>query len=983
MKKSLLTLLILLVCTFQRSLAYEYFVIYFNDGTKSEAFYASDVESIGYSKTDLDGFERDSWQVQEIQTIDSLYRYSLASIKYIDFKEGDMNKVIEDIAEACTAITPIYAQCETIDDIAQHLSEIKSAKGVEDAWISNLTLYVKIKDWETITYSFFPDYEPFDGVFAQEDLTQAQAKERSKAPDSGHQDYTDDIKNMLVINQPYYDEGREEARKAQKFFVDLASTREGVCVDTVNRVLPEFFLKDIYDYDFVFLMTHGSYNEKTGVHWLLTGEQLYVANEDGVVDKNAIWSKARMIFEKKYPITKENLDLANYCSFGACKETRGGKKVTVFYSKISNKLIAASPYQFAKKGKVVVFNTSCQSLKGNDNLAQAFFKRGAGLYLGYDESNNCGHVAGNGFFAGLLNGKSSYVSYLSIPKRFRDYTSENIRRVLRRIENPNYQYDICITQPISVYGDYISEEGATKAVLCGEMNAYKPLCDFYQNKSCNAEVYKNSYGFLYSDNPDMTDAKKITIDIKPDETNVLDGYHVGDDYVYNDDSIYWLTVIDEQELQSNTTYYYCAYMNDGLYDCYGDIKKIDNGVEPYTVWDKAHLTVTFYYDENCLIRGGTKFIDGSPHILECEKVVFDPSFAKYSPVSTASWFTLCYDLRTIENLQYLNTSNVTDMSDMFKGCESLTSLDLSSFNTANVTDMSEMFKSCESLTSLNLSSFNTANVTDMSDMFASCESLISLDLSSFNTANVTDMSKMFWLCYSLISLDLSSFNTANVTDMSYMFDGCISLISLNLSSFNTANVTDMSQMFTLCRSLISLDLSSFNTANVTDMSEMFLYCNSLTSIDFRNLYLKDYVGDGLFNSLRNLQHINLDNANTSNATSLRDMFRDCESLESLDLSSFDTQKVKFMTNMFSYCKSLKTIYASDWTDDYRSELMFYQCGNLVGERGTKIGNNPLYDQDGKPCYDEFGNLETYSCPDNRSAAHIDGGEDWPGLFTEK
>ena len=58
---------------------------------------------------------------------------------------------------------------------------------------------------------------------------------------------------------------------------------------------------------------------------------------------------------------------------------------------------------------------------------------------------------------------------------------------------------------------------------------------------------------------------------------------------------------------------------------------------------------------------------------------------------------------------------------------------------------------------------NTANVTDMSDMFAGCSSLTSLDLSNFNTANVTNMYGMFYDCRSMASLDLSHFDMSNVT----------------------------------------------------------------------------------------------------------------------------------------------------------------------------------------------------------------------------
>ena len=119
----------------------------------------------------------------------------------------------------------------------------------------------------------------------------------------------------------------------------------------------------------------------------------------------------------------------------------------------------------------------------------------------------------------------------------------------------------------------------------------------------------------------------------------------------------------------------------------------------------------------------------------------------------------------------LNTSNVTNMMQMFYDCGKLTRLNLSSFNTSNVTNMMQMFNGCRSLTSLDLSSFNTSNVTDMNSMFNGCRSLTSLDLSNFDTSNVISMDDMFSGCRSLTSLDLSSFDFTNVTSYSGMFTG--------------------------------------------------------------------------------------------------------------------------------------------------------------------------------------------------------------------
>ena len=144
-------------------------------------------------------------------------------------------------------------------------------------------------------------------------------------------------------------------------------------------------------------------------------------------------------------------------------------------------------------------------------------------------------------------------------------------------------------------------------------------------------------------------------------------------------------------------------------------------------------------------------------------------------------------------------------------------LDLSNFDTSRVTDMSYMFFGTSSLTTLNLSNFDTSKVTDMQYMFIDMHSLTTLDLSSFDTSKVTNMHAIFSLMPNLTTLNLSNFNTSNVTDMQAMFAGMHSLTTLNLSNFNTSKVTNMSFMLNDMPNLTSLDLSSFDTSQVTNM----------------------------------------------------------------------------------------------------------------------------------------------------------------------
>ena len=81
------------------------------------------------------------------------------------------------------------------------------------------------------------------------------------------------------------------------------------------------------------------------------------------------------------------------------------------------------------------------------------------------------------------------------------------------------------------------------------------------------------------------------------------------------------------------------------------------------------------------------------------KVVFEASFANARPTNCYAWFVNFKNLTQIEGIENLNTENVTSMRDMFNGCSSLTSLDLTNFNTAKVTDMKLLFANCSALES--------------------------------------------------------------------------------------------------------------------------------------------------------------------------------------------------------------------------------------------------------------------------------------------
>ena len=163
------------------------------------------------------------------------------------------------------------------------------------------------------------------------------------------------------------------------------------------------------------------------------------------------------------------------------------------------------------------------------------------------------------------------------------------------------------------------------------------------------------------------------------------------------------------------------------------------------------------------------------------RVVFEASFANARPTSCYAWFQNFKNLTQIAGIENLNTENVTSMRDMFNGCSSLTSLDLTNFNTAKVTDMKLLFANCSALESLDLSMFNTENVTSMPSMFNGATNLKTLNVSNFNTEKVNNMGHMFANCPNLTSLDLSSFNTKGVEYVDNIFKNCSNLTTIYAS----------------------------------------------------------------------------------------------------------------------------------------------------------------------------------------------------------
>ncbi|EAJ2975749.1 TPA: BspA family leucine-rich repeat surface protein [Campylobacter jejuni] len=150
------------------------------------------------------------------------------------------------------------------------------------------------------------------------------------------------------------------------------------------------------------------------------------------------------------------------------------------------------------------------------------------------------------------------------------------------------------------------------------------------------------------------------------------------------------------------------------------------------------------------------------------------------------------------------------------------SIHLGDIDTSKITDMSELFKNSTRTDFSGIEKWNTSKVTNMAGMFWFCERF-NQDLSSWDVSNVKNMSGMFYNCY-YFNQPLGDWDVGKVENMKEMFHGCLSF-NQNISKWDVSSVGDMESMFYCCENF-NQDLSSWDVSKVENMSWMFSYCTS-------------------------------------------------------------------------------------------------------------------------------------------------------------
>ena len=158
-------------------------------------------------------------------------------------------------------------------------------------------------------------------------------------------------------------------------------------------------------------------------------------------------------------------------------------------------------------------------------------------------------------------------------------------------------------------------------------------------------------------------------------------------------------------------------------------------------------------------------------------------------------FRFCSNLSSYTATDILDTSNLTNMRQMFYGCQMPTGFDVSDWDTSNVTDMTSIFRSATPPTGFDISGWDTSSVASMSYMFRDATLPDGFDISTWATSSVTDMSYMFYGTTLPSGFDISGWDTSSVTNMDQMFDNATLPDPFDLSGWNVALINTRPDYF--------------------------------------------------------------------------------------------------------------------------------------------------------------------------------------------
>ena len=279
---------------------------------------------------------------------------------------------------------PMITGNSTMVAVSQQLETFRGLPEVENAWIRDSTLYVKFKNAGIIQWYLANGYiiPPYGGKKPAKIATDRRLVGNTKA---------------CLINQQFNDESRQYCRDIINELQGSFLT-QGYDVTVINggEANINFFQNSFNKYGAVFYISHGTYDGTRT--WLFTGEE--PPNPQNILDE---------LFNKFYLWW-----VAGKISISHCKETRNGVNSIIAFYTISDKFVE-STYSQNSFPNSLIYLVACQAFKSTTQLAAAFNNKGAGVVIGWDETNCLGQSTGKLLFDLLLGGATVEGAFQALP----------------------------------------------------------------------------------------------------------------------------------------------------------------------------------------------------------------------------------------------------------------------------------------------------------------------------------------------------------------------------------------------------------------------------------------------------------------------------------------------------------------------------------------------------------------------------------------
>ena len=379
-------------------------------------------------------------------------------------------------------------------------------------------------------------------------------------------------------------------------------------------------------------------------------------------------------------------------------------------------------------------------------------------------------------------------------------------------------------------------------------------------------------------------------------------------------------------------------------------------------------------------------------------VVIQPAFKKMRPISLYAWFYNFQKITGITNLENLNSSRTTTMALMFQGCSSLKEIDINPLDISSLVNTRQMFCSCSNLRAVycDKSYYPQVSTANSKYMFLSthvigpCNSVYASsgtgwvidynsDIHSYYatpdklfTPSVTSKIPYAILCYESDPVQQKGYYTfyfdyvqKNLYSGQWYGDGDILVVYAGdavASRFweeysyyrygSYCKVADDCNRVIIKEAFKNVKLESFdeffkdfskvetftglenlNTSEATTMREMFSGCYLVRSLDVSHFDTRKVtdMSHMFANCKTYLTSLDLSNFKTGNVKTMTGMFYNCYYMTSLDISGFDTQNVEYMNNMFYNCYYLTSLDVSSFDTRNVTDMMrmFNNCASLT------------------------------------------------------